>query len=70
MTLKIDYVGKHAMEEPNNRGIRMKQWLMIQNYVALNATFSKVQEKQATFRSASGKDKQVDCVLIDKRSRI
>ena len=34
-----DYVGKHALGESNKRGIGMKQWLMIQNYVALNTKF-------------------------------
>ena len=57
------------MGEPDKRGIWMKQWSMIQNFVALNTTFKKVPEKQAKFRSASGKDKQLDYVLIDKRSR-
>ena len=57
------------MGERNKRGIWMKQWLMIQNYVALNTTFKKVPEKQATFRSPCGKDKQLDGVLMDKRSR-
>ena len=43
---------------------------MIQNDVTLNTTtFKKGHEKQVTFRSASGKDKQLDLVLIDKRSR-
>ena len=47
----------------------MKQWLMIHNHVALNTTFKKVPEQQVTFRYASGKDKQLDDVLTDKRSR-
>ena len=64
-----DYVGTQAVGESNKRGIWMKQWLMIQNYVALNTTFMKGSDMQAAFRSASGKDKQLDCVLIDKRSR-
>ena len=42
---------------------------MIQNYVALNTAFKKVSEKQPTFRSASGKDKQLHSMLIDKISR-
>ena len=42
---------------------------MIQNFLAFNTTFKKVSEKQATFRSASGKEKQLDYVFIDKRSR-
>ena len=65
-----DYVGEHTTGQANKRGIWMKQWLMIQNYVALNTTFKRVPEKQATFRSASVKHKQLDyVVLIDKRSR-
>ena len=55
-------------EEPTERGIWVTQWLMVQNYVALNTTFKKMPEKQATFRSASGKDKQLDYLLIDKRN--
>ena len=34
-----DYVGKHALGESNKRGSWMKQWLMIQNFVALNSKF-------------------------------
>ena len=44
----------------------MKQWLMIQSYVALNRTFKKYSEKQHTFRSPSGKEKQLDHVVIDR----
>ena len=58
-----DYVG------PNKRGIWMKQGLMIQNYVVPKTTFKNVSEEQTAFRSASGKDKQLDDVLSDKRSR-
>ena len=49
--------------------IWMTQWLMIQNYVAFNATLKKVPEKQATFRSASGKDQQLDHVLLEQRKQ-
>ena len=48
---KRDYVGEHKTGKSNKRGIWMKQWLMIQNCVALNATFRKKQEKQDTFKS-------------------
>ena len=34
-----DYVGKHALGESNKRGAWMKQWLMIQNCVAVNSKF-------------------------------
>ena len=46
----------------------MKQWLMIQNSVALNTTF-KNSGKRYTFRPTSGKGKQLHFVLIDKSSR-
>ena len=36
---ECDLVGKHTTGEPNKRGIWMKQWLMIQNYVAVKTTF-------------------------------
>ena len=34
-----DYSGEHTTGQPNKRGIWMKQWLMIQNYEALNTIF-------------------------------
>ena len=37
-----EYVGEHITGQPNKRGIWMKRWLMIQNYVALNTTFNKI----------------------------
>ena len=52
-----DNVGEHTMGQSNNRGIWMKQWLMIQNYVALNTT-CKTQQNNNT---------QLGCVEIDKR---
>ena len=42
---------------------------MIQNYVALKTTFKKHQKKQYTFRSASGKEQQLDYGEIDRRNR-
>ena len=45
-----EHVGKHAKEERNKSGFWMKQWLMIQNCVAINKTFKNVPEKQAAFR--------------------
>ena len=34
-------VGPHSLKEWNKRGDRMKQWLMIQNFTALNTMYRK-----------------------------
>ena len=65
-----DFVGEHTTGQSNKRGIRMKQWWMIQNHVALNTTFTKKKKnRKHTFRSPSGKEKQLDCVVIVRRNR-
>ena len=60
-----DYVGKHAMREPNKRGIWVKQWSMTQKYVALNTTFKKNPKSKLPSDLRVGKMN----VLIDSRSR-
>ena len=32
-------VGPHTLKEDNNRGDWMKQWVMLQNFVALNTMY-------------------------------
>ena len=64
MNSECDHVGTRTTGEPNKRGIWMKQWLVIQNCVALNATVTKTMH-----RSTSGKEKRLDYVLIDKKNR-
>ena len=54
--------------QSNKRGFWMKQWLRIQNVVALHTAFKNT-EKQYTFRSPSGKEKQLYYVVIDRRNR-
>ena len=44
-------VGPHSLIEWNKRGDWMKQWLMIQNFTALNTMYRKTLGKQTTYRS-------------------
>ena len=45
----------------------MKQWLMIQNFTALNSMYRKNPGKQATYRSPKGNEKQIDCIISKRR---
>ena len=44
-------VGPHTLKEGNKKGDWMKQWLMMQNFVAINTMFRKTPEKQARYRT-------------------
>ena len=69
LTLNVTTSESTQRRNPTNVASWMKQWLMIQELCVGQYNISKILEKQSTFRPASGKDKQLDCVLIDKRSR-
>ena len=46
----------------------MKQWLMIQNFTAFNMMYrKKTLEKQATYRTPKGTEKQLDYILVDRK---
>ena len=45
----------------------MKQWLMIQNFTALNTMYRKTHGKQTTYRSPKGTEKHIDYILIKRR---
>ena len=45
----------------------MKHWLMQQDYTALNTMYRKTPQKQTTFTSPKGNEKQIDFILT-KRS--
>ena len=60
-------VGPHTLEEGNKRGDWMKQWLLIQNFTALNTMYRKTLEKQATHRTPKGAEKQLDDMLVDRK---
>ena len=46
----------------------MTQWLMIQNFAALDTICSKTAEKQATYRTPKGAEKQLDYILLDRKN--
>ena len=45
----------------------MKHWLMLQGHTALNTMYIKTHGKQTTYRSPTGTEKQIDCILIKRR---
>ena len=45
----------------------MKHWPMLQGYTALNTTYRKTPQKQTTFVSPKGKEKQIDYILTKRR---
>ena len=45
----------------------MKQWLMVQNFTALNTMYRKTCGKQSTYRSPQWTEKQIDYILIKRR---
>ena len=51
-------VGPHTLNKENKRGDWMRQWLMIQNCTTLNTMYRKTPEKQATYRTPKGTEKQ------------
>ena len=57
-------VGPHTLKEGNKRGDWLKQWLMIQNFTALNTMCRKTPGKQTTCRSPEGTE---DYILIKRR---
>ena len=61
-------VGPHTLKEVNKRGDWMKQWLMIQNFAALNTMYRKTLGKQTTYRSPEGTEKQFDYIIDQKNT--
>ena len=62
-------VGPHTLKEGNKRGDWLKQWLMIQNFTALNTMYRKTPGKQRTHRSPKRTEKQIDYALVKRRHR-
>ena len=60
-------VGKHTLNESNKRGDWLKSWLMFNDYSALNTMFRKTPQKQTSFVSPKGKEKQIDYILTKRR---
>ena len=60
-------VGKYTLNESNKRGDWLKSWLMLNDYSALNTMFRKTPQKQTSFVSPKGKEKQIDYILTKRR---
>ena len=45
----------------------MKSWLMLNDYSALNTMFRKTPQKQTSFVSPKGKEKQIDYIFTKRR---
>ena len=56
-----------TLNEGNKRGDWMKHWLMLQGYTALNTMYRKTLDKQTTYRSPKGNEKQIDYILTKRR---
>ena len=59
-------VGRYTLNESNKRGDWLKSWLMLQDYTALNTMFRKTPQKQTTFISPKGNEKQIDYILTKR----
>ena len=60
-------VGRYTLNEGNKRGDWLKSWLMLQDYTALNTMFKETPQKQTTFISPKGNEKQIDYILTERR---
>ena len=56
-----------TLNEGHKRGDWMKHWMMLQGYTALNTMYRKIPQKQTTFISQKGKEKQIDYILTKRR---
>ena len=52
-------VRRYTLNERNKKGDWMKHWMMLQGYTALNTMYRKTAQKQTTFISPIGKEKQI-----------
>ena len=60
-------VGRYTLNEGNKRGDWMKHWMMSQDYTALNTMHRKTHQKQTTFVSPKGNEKQIDYIQTKRR---
>ena len=60
-------VGRYTFNEGNKRGDWLKSWLMLQDYTAHITMFRKTPQKQTTFTSPKGNEKQIDYILTKRR---
>ena len=63
----MESVGRFTLDGGNKRGDWMKHWMMLQGYTALNTMYRRTPQKQTTFISPKGKEKQIDYILTKRR---
>ena len=57
----------HTLKETNKRGDWMKQWLMLQKFVAIHTTYRKIHQKLVKFKTPAGVEKQLDYILVNRK---
>ena len=60
-------VGRYTLNGSNKRGDWLKSCMMLNDYSALNTMFRKTPQKQTSFVSPKGKEKQTDYILTTRR---
>ena len=60
-------VGHYTLNKANCRGEWMTQWLLENKLVALNTMYKKTPQKQVTYHTQKGVEKQLDCNLTDRK---
>ena len=63
----VKVLASNTLNESNKRGDWLKSGLMLNDYSALNTTFRKTPQKQTSFVSPKGKEKQIDSILTKRR---
>ena len=61
-------VGHYTLKDANCRGEWMTQWLLEQRLIALNTMYKKTLQKQVTYRTPKGIEKQLDYILESKKA--
>ena len=65
--IELSSVGQDTLNKANCRGEWMMQWLLEKKLVALNTMYKKIPQKQVTYHTPKGVEKQLDYILTDKK---
>ena len=66
--IELSSVGHNTLNKANCRGEWMTQWLLENNFVALNTMYRKTPQKQITYLTPKKVEKQLDYILTDKKA--
>ena len=61
-------IGPFGLNEENSRGQWLKQWATLHDLVLTNTFFSKPIHNRSTFVSSRGKLRQLDYILVDRKT--